>query len=291
MFERVLLPTDFSAHSKMVWKVLGQLPEVKEVLLLHIIYRDPISRSWDPASEQQDARKMIDKQCLELSSIMPGLKVRSRVEIVTEGSNHRAIDRVAREEGMTFIAMGARGKGAVATLFLGSTTRGLVAYGSDHLLIMRYRNVDGNLVDFRPALLSRMLIPTDFSDKSKAVIDYFAKMPGVSQICLAHVVSHGETEKEIDLSFQEAAAKLRKIAANLEEKGAKATVHVAVGDPAEQINAIAESQDVSLIAISSQGSHSPVGWDIGNTAYDVSNMAKRPVLLMRSNKARVYEYR
>jgi len=47
-------------------------------------------------------------------------------------------------------------------------------------------------------------------------------------------------------------------------------------------------QDVSLIAISSQGAVAIKKGRIGSTAYDVANSASRPVLILRRSKIALY---
>jgi nucleotide-binding universal stress UspA family protein len=61
----------------------------------------------------------------------------------------------------------------------------------------------------------------------------------------------------------------------------KVTPKVIVGHPVEEIRSLAEKEDVSLIAISSQGAVAIRKGRIGSTAYDVANSATRPVLILR----------
>lgn len=47
MFEWVLVPVDFSKRSHRILGCIGQLSDVKEVVLLNIIVRDPSVGAWD----------------------------------------------------------------------------------------------------------------------------------------------------------------------------------------------------------------------------------------------------
>ena len=58
--------------------------------------------------------------------------------------------------------------------------------------------------------------------------------------------------------------------------------------PVEAIRYEAEMQDVSLIAMSSQGAVAIKKGRIGSTAYDVANSASRPVLILRRSKIALY---
>ncbi len=43
MFEKVLFPTDLSEHSKRMAGCIGQLPSVKEVVLLNVVVGEPLA--------------------------------------------------------------------------------------------------------------------------------------------------------------------------------------------------------------------------------------------------------
>ncbi len=48
MFEKVLIPTDFSNYAKNVIECIGEIPGVKDVVLLNVVTRPTITRFWDP---------------------------------------------------------------------------------------------------------------------------------------------------------------------------------------------------------------------------------------------------
>ena len=68
----------------------------------------------------------------------------------------------------------------------------------------------------------------------------------------------------------------------------KVTPKVIVGHPVEEIRSLAEKEDVSLVAISSQGAVAIKKGRIGSTAYDVANSVTRPVLILRRSKIALY---
>jgi nucleotide-binding universal stress UspA family protein len=108
MFQKILVPTDFSKHSQHILECITELSSQKDVVLLHVIQRSPLSRAWDPASEVEKANEMIEKQKLYLQSLR--FNVKTRVETIMEGDISKVIQKVADEENATLIAMGARGK-------------------------------------------------------------------------------------------------------------------------------------------------------------------------------------
>ena len=75
---------------------------------------------------------------------------------------------------------------------------------------------------------------------------------------------------------------------DLEKSGMKVTPKVLVGHPVETIRTVAEEENVSLIAMSSQGAIAIKKGRIGSTAYDVANSVDKPVLILRRSKIAMY---
>ena len=57
MFEKVLIPTDFSDHAEKVIECVGEIPGVKEVVLLNVVARPAITRFWDPWPRSKLSRR------------------------------------------------------------------------------------------------------------------------------------------------------------------------------------------------------------------------------------------
>ena len=133
MFEKVLIPTDFSSHAEKVIECVGEIPGVKEVMLLNVVARPAITRFWDPAAEVKAA----EKRLTEVKSVVkvPGVSVKVKAVTVLEGEVASAIQRVAEDEKVTLVAMGARGKSLIRSVLLGSASRNVLRSGNTHLLI------------------------------------------------------------------------------------------------------------------------------------------------------------
>ena len=52
MFERVLIASDFSKHSEQIVNCVGEIPGVKEVILLNVLYKSEIGRTWSPGDDK-----------------------------------------------------------------------------------------------------------------------------------------------------------------------------------------------------------------------------------------------
>ena len=287
MFEKVLIPTDFSNHAKKVIECVGEIPGVKEVLLLNVVARPTITRFWDPVAEVKAAEKRLSE--MKSAVMVPGVSVKIKAVTVLEGEVASAIQRVAEDELVTLVAMGARGKSLIRSVLLGSGTRNVLRYGNTHLLLMRYRNLEGaDLMKHCEKIFSKVLFPTDFSQPAEAALSFLKGLPGIGELLLLHVVSRGETEEEIEANVAKARQKINELSSELSKEGISVKAQVVVGHPVEAIRYEAEMQDVSLIAISSQGAVAIKKGRIGSTAYDVANSASRPVLILRRSKIALY---
>ena len=283
MFKRILIPTDFSRYSQNLLECIAELPGDKAVVLLHVIQRKTVERVWDPAAEVAEATKKIEEQKRYLEALR--IDVKTRVETIMEGSIARTIQRVADEENATLIMVGARGKGRISGLFLGSVSRDVLRYGKTDLLIMRYKVLEGDdLGRFCRSLFTRVICPTDFSDPAKQAISVIKGMKEVGEIGLVYVVSSGESDEQIDAAVREAGSKLNTIVKEIERPGLKVVAHVKAGDAPHEISSLADSEDASLIAMSSHGA----GWFeqmvVGSTTYETARIANRPVLIVRAEK-------
>ncbi len=287
MFEKVLIPTDFSNHAKKVIECIGEMPGLKEVLLLNVISRDPLARVWDPVSEIKDAEKMLEKETKAIGA--PGVTVNVKAVSVLEGEVASAINKVAMEENVSLVAMGARGRSLIMSTLLGSSSRNVLRFGRTHLLIMRYKTLDDNTMEkYCARVFAKVLFPTDLSPTSEVALSFLKSMKGIGEIVLLNVVSKGETDEEIEANVASANVRIEEIAQNLKMSGIQVSSKVVVGHPTEVIRSEAEKEDVSLIAISSQGAAAIKKGRIGSTAYDVANSASRPVLILRQEKMAAY---
>ncbi len=287
MFEKVLIPTDFSSYAQKVVECIGEIPGVKEVVLLNVVGRDPLARVWDPVAEVKDAEEKLMK--LKSAIKTPGINVRVKAISVLEGEVALAIQRVAEDEKISLVAMGARGKSRIQSVLLGSVSRDVLRFGDTHLLIMRYKMLEGqDMAKYCSRVFAKVLFPTDFSQPAEAALSFLKGIGGIGELVLLNVVSKGETDLQIEANESAAKERIEEIAQELGKGGIKVTAKVVVGHQMEHIRSEAEKEDVSLIAMSSHGAVAIKKGRIGSTAYDVANSANRPVLILRRSKIASY---
>jgi len=285
MFEKVLVPTDFSEYAQKTLECIGEIPGIKELMLLHIVdATHPSKHGWTHGPHIENTKILMDEKKQYLENL--GLKVKTKMDVITEGEVYREILRTAENEKVSLIVMGARGKSRIKDLLLGSVSTKVVRHAKTNLLIMRYKLVEDleglKHEKFCPMIFSKVLLPTDFSEFAGETISFIKSIKDVKEIDLLNVVSKGETEEEIDENVNEAKNILGDIKEELGRAGFMVKDHVRVGNIPEEIISTAEDEDISLIAMSPHGK----GWFkellVGSTTWAVVRRANRPVLVVRA---------
>lgn len=307
MFERVLYATDFSVYAQKIMECLGELPGIKEIIVLHVI--DTKRIAYGEESENvliKKAELMLQEQKKRLESI--GKTVETKVKV---GIPSREILRTADEERPSLVIIGARGLGLIKDILLGSVSSDVLRYGKTNLLIMRHklfeqyarkafekydcmclgvppvdlitRELNGAVFEkYCDRIFSKVLYPTDFSKSAEQTLSILKQIPDTGKIILMHAVDKGETKEELDTFVKEAGKKLKDIQKHLTEAGFNVEYHIHIGDPAYEINIVAEEEDVSLIAMGTRGKGLIEEMRLGSTTENVVRYAKRPVLVLRT---------
>lgn len=315
MFEKVLVPTDLSKRSHRILGCTGQLPDVKEVVLLNVVVRDPSVEAWNPLAELKNAKARLVDQAKYLEET--GIIINTKAEMMSEGEGVSSVlRRVADEENVSLIVIGIEPKGSLQDRPLKGVYRDMLCNDDTHLLAISDKLLDDERAlqeDLCSHILTKVLLPTDLSLPVRAATFFVAKSRGIKNIVLLHVIPEGGSKEEMDAKVKAATNALNALADELAgkeglkvtpplgvrlsgaalrchicSKGLNITCRVVVGNIAEEINEMADKENVSLIAMSSMGKSSPSGNQIGRTAYDVANTATRPVLVIRTDKVPMF---
>jgi len=285
MFEKILLPTDFSADSERVLQCVREIPGARDVVLLHVIDATrPSLTGGDMEQEKEQVEKLLlaRQHELEKNGIIRG---EIAVEVITnplmQGDVPLTILERAETEDVSLIMMGARGRNTIQNILLGSVSANVIRRAKVPVLLMRFPPAREQQERHR-SLFSRVLVPVDFSRPSDNALLLLRRFPVAGQVILLHVVDRGESEAEISARVDEARTKLEAIQAGLVAAGMSVEVRVQVGYPPEEVHAAAERDDISLILMSPQGE----GWTreiralfVGSTTNAVIRRVTRPVLI------------
>jgi len=284
MFEKILVPTDFSGSAKKTLECISRFPQVHEIILLHIVDATHHSRhGWIHEPHVEKARILLEEEKEFLEKW--GLTVQTRVQVITSGEVYMAILDLADKEKVSLIVMGSRGRGLIQGLLLGSVSAGVLRHGKANLMIIRHmvlEEITEKTFDrFCPGILSRVLFPTDFSPPAGAALTLLKNIEGLEEVILLHVISRGETKEEIRFLIEDAKKKLDMLKKDLIDSGLSVRTHVRLGRPPDEINHLAEEAGVSMIVMSAHGKNMFQEMLIGSTTLGSAIHAKRPLLVIR----------
>lgn len=296
MFARVLFPTDFSAYANAVFACLPELKAAgmavvvllvtirgSDVPLPETVNRESLERvRWSAEEQLYIARMALEGH---------GLRVISRVEY---GSPAAQIVRVAEEERVDLIAMGAQGKTVAQELLLGSVAHEVVRRASVPVLIQKFDVVRklGHVECRRvcASMFKRVLHPTDFSECADAAFQIVKRMKavGTEEVILLHVqdervMTHRPAE-QIAAFDQEDRRRLERMRRDLLLYGLPSQVMIRHGMPFREVLNVANEQDACLIVLGSQGRSALQELLTGSTLDNVVRLSRQPVLVVRPRR-------
>lgn len=285
MFEKVLIAMDFSAYSQKILDCVGDIPGIREVILIHIVDATHPSRlGWTHEPYIENLRPRMAEKKEELEQRGLDVHVDVIVDVITQGSVPQAILNAAQTHAVSLIVIGARGINPIRELLLGSVSSSVIRSAVTNVLVLHFRpspneGTPAGICD--RTLFSKVLVPTDFSPSAHDAFSFIRTLPGIREIVLLHVVNKAESQPEIEAAVTDAKTRLAAMKQECKAAGIPARVHICVGDPTETILSVAEDDDVSLILMSAYGT----GWVReslhGSTTFTVVRRTRRPVLVIR----------
>jgi len=289
MFEKILVALDFSAYSQKIFDCIGEIPGVRDVVLIHVVdATHPSKLGWthEPYIENAKLRMAEKKEALERLGLTVHISVDVIVDVITQGTVPQAILDAAEAHSVSLIVMGARGINPIQELLLGSVSSSVLRHAGTSVLVLHFRPAPGEGAG--PAcppdtpLFSRVLVPTDFSRPAEDTFSFVRSIPGIDEMILLNVVDKGESKEEIETAVLDAKMKLTAMKEECGASGIPATIRVRVGDPTEMALAVAEEDDVSLIAISAFGTGRVREMLLGSTTFTIVRRTRRPILVIRT---------
>lgn len=296
MFERILFPTDFSVYANAVTACLPSLQTagVKEVILLHVIRASDVPL---PETYNLESYKFIkwsaEEQLNLLRMVMEGhgLRVRTRIDY---GSPVAEIIRVAGEEQVGMIVIGAQGTTLAQELMIGSTAFEIIRRSPVPVLLEKaevVREEGHNRCRWACAeMFQRVLHPTDFSESADEAYQLVETLreAGTREVILLHVqderVMNHRTQEQLAAFDHEDRARLKERCHQLAELGFRSRWLIRQGKPARETTQTADEIKAGLIVIGSQGRSAIRELMTGSTLESVVRLAKQPVLIVRTQK-------
>jgi nucleotide-binding universal stress UspA family protein len=274
MFEKILFPTDFSEFAQKMLGCVTDIPGVKEVVLLHIIDATHYSiHGWTHEPELENARLLMEEKKAHLEE--RGQKATTRVEAITSGTIDKTILDFAEQDKVSLTIIGTHQK---------TSSDFLLHHMNTHVLIVQSKTTDNPKGNTHKEtclnFFSKVLVPVDFTVKSRELLTLIRGISGIGELVLQHVVTDGETEQEIESSIMHAREELAKIQKDLEQAGFRVTIHIRVGKSVEKIVSLAEEEDVSLILMCAHKKNWIEEFLQGSTPFSVVRSSKIPVMIL-----------
>lgn len=289
MLEKVLFTVDFSPFTENLIGCAEELAGVgmKEMVLLHVVDAKPSGGEDVDPSLRKEAEGNLDALVR-----MMGITSFAIKKLVKAGNPAPVIVDTAKEENVSFIFMGAHGKGFLNRLILGSVSEKVLKLSDRPVMIQQCR-IKGDAESFVcenacNLLLEHVLIASDFTDYADRVrpvlLDFANNF--CAPVTLLHVQEGRSTwgwdavyraerkrAKENMLKMQELASALKPSCGNVNTSFVKGTPGVLIPKIAEEINA-------SLIIVGAFGSRT-VGSLLGSVAEKIVRESERPVLVLK----------
>jgi nucleotide-binding universal stress UspA family protein len=128
VFQRILCPVDFSAHSRLALLFARNLAKRSRGRLFVLFVDDPLLAAAARAvDDRRGLRQTTERELRQFGARSLGREAAQRTTfLVTEGNPAREINRTAGEVGADLIVVGTEGLGGTSKLFFGSTTERLL---------------------------------------------------------------------------------------------------------------------------------------------------------------------
>jgi len=260
---------------------IGELKNagLKKVILLHVV--DVLRDQGLAPMFERNARDKIE----EYAAFVRELELEAETAVVV-GDIRKTIAELAEKEDVDCIVMGATTRGIIKGRLLGRTTEYIARKSKRMLLIEKYDALkEGKKVYEKAcrATFSRVLVPLDFSKEALRAVEQLSGFSGITrEAVLIHVIDDIEDLDLLDEQIERALGELKKIGEQL--TGIDIRCRVVEGVPSEEINKLAEIEEVTLIMLTARGKGGIRELLLGSTAENVLRKTTRPVLLIPAEK-------
>lgn len=283
MFQKILIPVDFSDDSWYSISCLTHLPGIREITLLHVIRSAYLIQTPDRVNPGADyARLRLDE--LKSAVEFPRFGIRTMIEEVSDGNISDAIIRISGQVMPSVIIMGRRGKGVIESVLLGSTASDLLTYGHFPLLLLHPpgpRSANTRPQTLRcPRILDHVMMAVDLNEPVSIHL-CLDEMPDTKELTLFHAVTSGDSDDEVQRAVAAAKAALAELAPLCQRPNLTVRMLVRAGDAANEILAVSDELDVSLIMMKGTSRHGLVQNLLGSTTEVVARTSRRPVYIMK----------
>jgi len=279
MFERFLIPVDFSDQSLQMFECISHLceGENREMILIHVHGR---GENIDP-----EQGKRIDQMLSQVRD--EGIKAKF---IKAEGNPVEVILETAKREEISLIAMASSGKGMAREFIVGSTSLGVVRNSDIPVLIDKFQVWDdGGEVKVRKTCIDHLesaIVPLDFTSCNDTVLQTLDDLieKGLKTAILFHVIDSSRYKVSDDLRFQQVKEELETIKENIDPKGCEVITHVHFGSPVYNIIEVTREFSSTLIVMGTHGKSLLHEMTLGSVSEEVIRKSTVSLLIVPCKK-------
>ena len=281
-FSKMLFPTDFSKNANHALENALFLTGVREVIVQHVVstYFEKHPH-WATLFDIHETQKYMDMYVeTEMAKVPRQAQDVHYRSVISEGKPAQQIVELAEKEKVDLIVMGPA-KGVVTDLVIRASSRPVLAIPASDSLLRPLQKV------------SKILVTTDCSPYSKAVVDYAFQLKQLidCELFLLYVV---ELSNAIKFGirqgfFTDAGSKMRTWAKHQLENltpqqfAKDSSVHCLVeeGPVSDKIAECADACDVNLVILGAHGYGPVEKYFVGTTTNKVLTKLSRPILVVK----------
>ncbi|TGC10661.1 universal stress protein [Methanolobus halotolerans] len=278
MIRTILVPTDFTIESEELLSCIGELKSsgLEKVILLHVV--DIFKSQGLAPMFEENANKRIE----EYRQLLEEMQVNAST-IVVEGDVKKTIARIADEENVDCIVMGATTSGLIKGRLTGRTTEYIARKSGKIILIEKYDTLrETEEETYRKACsakFSEIMLPVDFSENSKKILEEIRHLKDIiHEIVFVHVIESAKNNDELEDKKKESMSLLSEMGKEFEDEHEVKYI-IGEGEASEVIDRLAEEMDITLIAMTTHGIGSFKDILLGSTAESLLRRTKKPILL------------
>lgn len=283
MIETVLVPVDFTIESEELLACVGEFKNVglKRVILLHVV--DIYQAQGLAPMFEENAKKRI----VEYSQLLDEIGVYASTFVI-HGDVKKTIVRVADEENVDCIVMGATTSGLIRGRLLGRTTEYIARESGKIVLIEKYDTLAEGETEFYvkacSTKFSKVLLPVDLSVHSQKILGETESLKDIiDEVVFLHVIEDRKDKAGLETEKQRMLVRLAGMGRRFERE-LKVSYYVNIGKPAEEIDTLAEKLGITLIAITNRGMGSFKDILLGSTAESLLRRTRKPILMVPTGK-------
>ncbi|SET37043.1 Nucleotide-binding universal stress protein, UspA family [Natronincola peptidivorans] len=275
LWERVLIPIDFSITTELLlnWAEKLSAMGLKEAVLLHVVDRNTIEK--DRPQLIKEAKRGLTE--LEARLEAKSIQVKSRIET---GIPSVHIVKIAEEEEVSMLLMGAIGKGVFKQVIAGSTAFNVARTSKIPVFIVKHYETNNEAI-WETKEFEKILCPIDFSTCSTYMIERLKDHQNhIKGLVLLTVVEKGETQEEVNKMKENYLGRLVELGEDFYDSGSEIEFLIEEGIASKNIVKVANDKGVELIVMGMTGESFIPSLLLGSTAESVLRASKEPVLFI-----------